>query len=73
MSWFRLTTLLAIFVLTLPVNANADGLVVDAGVEYGPHLRGADLVDDRVNRDRCLTSLSVTDDQLALPSTNRDH
>ena len=46
---FRLTELLTMFVLTFAVNANADSLVVNAGLEYGPHLRGADLVDDRLS------------------------
>jgi hypothetical protein len=31
------------------------------------------LVDDRVDRDRGLARLTVADDQLALPTTDRDH
>ena len=31
------------------------------------------LVDDRVNRDRCLTGLTVSDDQLTLSSSDRHH
>ena len=37
--------------------------------EEGPSL----LVDDRIDRNRCLTGLSVTDDQLTLSTSDRHH
>ncbi len=37
------------------------------------HHAGVPVVDDRVDRDRRLAGLAVTDDQLALTATDRDH